>query len=135
MNHGGLPSEPHSDDLTLLETALDAMAATDLDCLPVAELLDRACRLQKLSARIDDVRAAVLAAADSASEAPGVLRELGFRTASQVVAAETGAPAREIHAIARTGRWLDQLPVFAAAAADGVVDPAAPARVEELGHT
>ncbi len=97
MNDGGLPPQPHSNDLTLIETALDAMVATGLDCLPVAELLDRACRLQKLSARIDAARAAVLAAADSASEAPGVLRDLGFRTASQVVAAETGAPAREIH--------------------------------------
>jgi hypothetical protein len=50
-----------------------------------------------------------------------VLRELGFRTASQVVAAETGAPAREIHATARTGQWLDQFPIFAQAAADGVL--------------
>jgi hypothetical protein len=38
-----------------------------------------------------------------------------------VVAAETGAPAREIHTTARTGRWLDEFPVFAAAAADGVL--------------
>ncbi len=121
MTEGGLPPEPHSDDLTLLETALDAMVATDPACLPVAELLDRACRLQRLSARIDAARATVLAAADSASEAPGVLRELGFRTASQVVAAETGAPAREIHTTARTGQWLNQFPVFAQAAADGVL--------------
>jgi hypothetical protein len=62
-----------------------------------------------------------LAAADTASEAPGVLRDLGFRTASQIVAAETGAPAREIHAAARTGRWLDQFPLFAQAAGDGVL--------------
>ena len=48
-------------------------------------------------------------------------RELGFRNASQVVAAETGAPAREIHATARTGRWLDQFPLFAQAAAEGVL--------------
>ncbi len=120
MTDGGLSPEPHSDDLTPLETALDAMVATDPACLPVAELLNRACRLQKLPARIDAARAAVLAAADTASEAPGVLRELGFRNASQVVAAETGAPAREIHATARTGQWLDQFPVFAQAAADGV---------------
>ncbi len=121
MTTGGLPPEPHSDDLTLMEIALDAMVATDLDCLPVAELLDRACRLQRLSARIDAVRATALAAADTASEAPGVLRELGFRNASQVVAAETGAPAREIHTTARTGRWLDEFPIFAQAAADGVL--------------
>ncbi len=87
----------------------------------MAELLNRACRLQTLAARIDAARASVLAAADSASEAPGVLRELGFRTASQVVAAETGAPAREIHSTARTGQWLHQFPVFATAAADGVL--------------
>ncbi len=121
MTDGGLPPQPHRDHLTLIETALDAMVATDPACLPMAELLDRACRLQKLAARLDAVRATVLAAADSASEAPGVLRELGFRNASQVVAAETGAPAREIHATARTGRWLDQFPVFAQAAADGVL--------------
>jgi hypothetical protein len=121
MTDGGLSPHPHSDDLTLMETALDAMVATDPACLPVAELLDRACRLQKLSARIDAARATVLAAADTASEAPGVLRELGFRTASQVVAATTGAPAREIHATARTGRWLDLFPVFAHAAAEGVL--------------
>ncbi len=121
MTNGGLPPQSHSDDLTLIHTAVDAMVATNLDCLPVAELLDRACQLQKLSARIDATRAAVLAAADTASEAPGVLRGLGFRTASQVVAAETGAPAREIHATARTGQWLDQFPVFAQAAADGVL--------------
>ncbi len=121
MRDGGLPPEAHSDDLTLLITALDAVSATDLERLPVAELLDRACTLQTLSARIDAARAAVLAAADSASEAPGVLRELGFRTAPQVVAAKTGAPAREIHATASTGRWLNRFPVFAAAAGDGVL--------------
>jgi hypothetical protein len=121
MTDGGLPPEPHSDDLTLLHTGIHAVLATDLDCLSVAELLDRACRLQKLSAQVDAARAATLAAADTASEAPGVLRELGFRTASQVVAAETGAPAREIHSTARTGRWLNQFPVFAAAAAEGVL--------------
>ncbi len=121
MTTGELAPQPHSDDLTPLETALDAMVATDPDCLPVAELLDRACRLQRLTARLDALRATVLAAADSASEAPGVLRELGFRNASQVVAAETGAPAREIHATARTGRWLDEFPVFAQAAAEGVL--------------
>ncbi len=121
MTDGGLPPEPHSANLTLLQTAVDAVLATNLDCLPVAELLDRACRLQRLTARLDALRATVLAAADSASEAPGVLRELGFRTASQVVAAETGAPAREIHTTARTGRWLDVFPVFAAAAAEGVL--------------
>ncbi len=96
------------------------MVATNPACLPVAELLDRACRLQRLTARLDAIRATVLAAADTASEAPGVLRDLGFRNASQVVAAETGAPAREIHATARTGQWLDQFPSFAAAA-DGVL--------------
>jgi hypothetical protein len=121
MSEGGLPPEPHSADLTLLETALDAILATDLDTASVGDLLDRACRLQRLSARIDAARAAVLAAADTASEAPGVLRELGFRNASQVVAATTGAPAREVHATARTGRWLDGFPVFAAAAAEGVL--------------
>ncbi len=121
MTDGGLAPQPHSDDLTPLETALDAMVATELDSLSVAELLDRACQLQKLSAQIDAARATVLAAADSASEAPGVLRELGFRTVSQVVAATTGAPAREIYATARTGQWLDQFPVFATAAAEGVL--------------
>jgi hypothetical protein len=121
MTDGGLPPEPHSDDLTLLHTGIDAVLATNLDSLSVAELLDQACQLQLLSARIDAARAVVLAAADSASEAPGVLRELGFRTASQVVAAETGAPAREIHATARTGQWLDQFPTFAQAAAGGVL--------------
>jgi hypothetical protein len=121
MTDGGLPPQPHSDDLTPLETAFDATVATDPACLPVAELLDRACRLQKLSARIDAARARVLAAADLASEAPGVLRELGFRTASQVVAAETGAPAREIHTTARTGQWLNDFAVFARAAAEGVL--------------
>jgi hypothetical protein len=119
MTDGGLPPEPHSDHLTLMETALDATVATDLDSLPLAELLDRACRLQRLTVRLDAVRATVLAAADTASKAPGVLRELGFRNASQVVAATTGAPSREIHAIARTGQWLDQFPVFAAAAREG----------------
>jgi hypothetical protein len=49
------------------------------------------------------------------------MRELGFRNTSQVVAAETGAPAREIHATARTGQWLNDFPIFAAAAADGVL--------------
>ncbi len=88
MTDGGLPPEAHSDDLTLMEIAVDAMVATDPACLPVAELLDRACRLQRLSARLDAVRAATLAAADTASEAPGVLRKLGFRNASQVVAAD-----------------------------------------------
>ncbi len=68
MTDGGLPPEAHSDDLTLLETALDAMVATDPACLPVAELLDRACRLQRLTARLDAARATVLAAADTASE-------------------------------------------------------------------
>jgi hypothetical protein len=121
MTDGGLPPHPHSDDLTLMDTALDAMVATDPACLSVAELLDRACRLQRLTARLDAVRATVLAAADTASEAPGVLRDLGFRTASQVVAAETGAPAREIHTTARTGQWLNQFPVFAQAAAEGVL--------------
>ncbi len=121
MTDGGLPPQPHSDHLTLLEATLDAMSATNLGTCSVAELLDRACRLQKLSARIDAARAAVLAAADTASEAPGVLRELGFRTASQVVAAETGAPAREIQATARTGQWLHQFPLFAQAAAEGVL--------------
>ncbi len=121
MTNGGLPPEPHSDDLTLLHTAVDAMVATNLDRLSVAELLDRACRLQKLSAQIDAARAVVLAAADTASEAPGVLRELGFRTASQVVAAETGAPAREINTTARTGQWLEEFPIFAQAAAEGVL--------------
>ncbi len=121
MISGGLPPEPHSDDLTLLHTGVHAVLATNLDSLSVAELLDRACRLQKLSARIDAARAAVLAAADTASEAPGVLRELGFRNASQVVAAETGAPAREIHATARAGQWLEGFPIFAQAAAGGVL--------------
>jgi hypothetical protein len=116
-----LPPEPHSANLTLLHTGIDAVLATNLDSLSVAELLDQACQLQLLSARIDAARAATLAAADSASEAPGVLRELGFRTASQVVAAETGAPAREIHTTAHTGQWLDQFPVFAHAAAEGVL--------------
>jgi hypothetical protein len=120
MTDGGLPPQPHSDDLTLLRTGIDAVLATNLDCLPVADLLDRG-QLQILSARIDAARAAVLAASDSASEAPGVLRDLGFRTASQVVAAETGAPAREIHSTARTGQWLNQFPLFAQAAADGVL--------------
>ena len=90
MTNGGLPPQPHSDHLTLMETALDAMVATDPACLPVAELLDRACRLQRSSARLDAVLATVLAAADTASEAPGVLRELGFRTASQVVPPKPG---------------------------------------------
>ncbi len=121
MTDGGLPPQPHSANLTLIETALDAVLATEPACLSVAELLDRACRLQRVSARLDAARAATLAAADTASEAPGVLRELGFRTASQVVAAETGAPAREIHSTARTGQWLDQFPLFAQAAAEGVL--------------
>ena len=121
MTDGGLPPEPHRANLTLLHTGIDAVLATNLDSLSVSELLDQACQLQILSARINTARAATLAAADSASEAPGVLRGLGFRTASQVVAAETGAPAREIHTAARTGRWLDQFPVFAQAAADGVL--------------
>ncbi len=121
MTDGGLPPEPHSDHLTPLETAPDAMVATGVDCLSVAELLDRACRLQRLTARLDAVRATVLAAADSASEAPGVLRELGFRNASQILPATNGAPAREIHTTARTGQWLDQFPIFAQAAADGVL--------------
>ncbi len=121
MTDGGSPPEAHSDDLTLLETTLDAVVATDLDAYSVAELLDRACRLQRLSARIDAARAATLAAGDSAAEAPGVLRQLGFRTASQVVAAETGAPSREVHSTARTGQWLDNFPLFATAAAEGVL--------------
>jgi hypothetical protein len=121
MTEGGLPPQSHSDDLTLLETAHDAVLATNLGTASVSELLDRACRLQRVSTRIDAARAAVLAAADSATESPGVLRELGFRNASQVVAATTGAPAREVHAAARTGRWLNEFPVFAQAAADGVL--------------
>jgi hypothetical protein len=80
MTECGLPPEPHSDDLTLLHTGIHAVLATNLDSLSVAELLDRACKLQKLSAQIDAARATVLAAADTASEAPGVLRELGFAT-------------------------------------------------------
>ncbi len=38
-----------------------------------------------------------------------------------MVAAETGAPAREIHTTARTGQWLEGFPVFAQAAAEGVL--------------
>ncbi len=121
MTDGGLSPEPHRANLTLLHTGIDAVLATNLDSLSVSELLDQACQLQILSARINAARATTLAAADSASEAPGVLRGLGFRTASQVVAAETGAPAREIHTTARTGQWLDDFPVFAHAAADGVL--------------
>ncbi len=120
MTEGGLPPQSHSDDLTLLETALDAVLATDLGAASVTDLLDRACRLQRVSAQLDAARAGVLAVADTASEAPGVLRELGFRNASQVVAATTGAPAREVHATARTGQWLREFPVFTQAAAHGV---------------
>lgn len=50
MTNGGLPPQPHNDNLTLLETDLDAVAATNLDNLSVAQLLDQACRLQILSA-------------------------------------------------------------------------------------
>ncbi len=121
MTDGGLPPQAHSNALTLLHTGINAVLATDLDCLSVAELLDQACQLQTLSARIDAARAAALAAADTATEAPGMLRDLGFRTASQVVAAETGAPAPDVRAAARTGRWLMDFPIFAQAAADGVL--------------
>ncbi len=72
MTEGGLPPQSHSDDLTLLETAVEAMVATNIDAASVTELLDRACRLQRVAARIDAARVSVLAAADSATESPGV---------------------------------------------------------------
>ncbi len=121
MKKGGSPPEPHSADLTALETALHAVLATDLEALSAGELLERACRVQVLSTQLDAVRAATLAAADTASDAPAARRELGFRTISQMVAAETGAPAYSIRTTTSVGRWLVSFPVFAAAAAEGLL--------------
>ncbi len=56
MTDGGLPPEPHRANLTLLHTGIDGVLATNLDSLSVAELLDQACQLQILSARIDAAR-------------------------------------------------------------------------------
>ncbi len=121
MKEGGSSAEPHSANLTALDRGLDGLLAIDLDVLPAGELLDLACQVQKLSARLDAVRSKVLAAADTASDAPAARRELGFRTTSQVVASETGAPAYLIRTSTAIGRWLAAFPVFAAAAVEGLL--------------
>ncbi len=122
MTTGGLPPQSHSDALSVLEGCVDAMVHTPFDHHTVGELVDAACRLQKLSARLDSVRARVLADATSAAkEQPAVLHDLGFRTPTQAVAAVTGASAPEIRAVARAGSWLAEFPVFARGLADGVL--------------
>ncbi len=121
MRKGGFPSDGHSDDLTALKAALDGVADIPLACLPVTELAERACELQHLSARLDAIRAATLAAIESAAEGPGVLRELGFRTAPQMVAARTGAKVEDVRPVAKAGSWLIDFPLFARAFADGIL--------------
>ncbi len=122
MSTGGLPPQSHSDALSALEVCVDAMVGTSFDHHTVGELVEAACRLQTLSARLDSVRARVLADATSAAkESPSALRDLGFRTPQQAVAAETGASAPEIRVVARTGTWLADFPVFAHGFAGGVL--------------
>ncbi len=120
MTTGGIPPQSRSDALTALEACVDAMVETPFDHHTVRELVDMACRLQTLSARLDSVRTRVLADATSAAkESPSMLRDLGFRTPQQAVAAETGASAPEIRAVARAGTWLADFPVFAQGLANG----------------
>lgn len=121
MKAGGIPPESRSDDLSVLREALDGAADVSLACLSVAELLERACELQRLSSQLDSLRAATLSAAESAADAPGVLRELGYRTPTQVVAAKTGAKADDVRPLAKAGSWLIDFPVFRQAFADGTL--------------
>jgi hypothetical protein len=122
MSTGGLPPQAHSNALSALEGCVDAMVGTSFDHHTVGEQVDIACRLQRLSARLDSVRARVLADANSAAKQhPGVLRDLGFRTPAQAVAAETGASAPEIRAVARAGAWLADFPIFFKGLASGVL--------------
>ncbi len=121
MREGGFPPESHSDDLTALKAALDGVAAVPVSCLAVTELADRACELQRLSSQLDAIRAATMAAVESAAEGPGVLRELGFRTAPQMVAARTGAKVDDVRPVAKAGSWLVDFPIFARAFADGIL--------------
>jgi hypothetical protein len=121
MWEGGFPSDGRRDDLTALRAALDGVAEVPLACLPVTELADRACELQHLSARLDAIRAATMAAIESAAEGPAVLRELGFRTAPQMVAARTGAKVDDVRPVAKAGSWLVDFPIFARAFGDGTL--------------
>ncbi len=105
----------------MLQQALDVALAADLDVLSAGELLDVACEVQTLATRVTALRSKVLAAADTATDAPASRRELGFRTTTQVVAARTGAPAFDIRTATAMGRWLLDFPIFADAAAQGVL--------------
>lgn len=122
MTSGGITPQSLSEALSALEACVSVVVEIPLDHYTVGELVNGACRLQKLAAQLDSVRAGVLGEASSnAKENPGELRDLGFRTPAQAVAVETGAPAPEIRSVVAAGAWLADFPVFFGALADGVL--------------
>ena len=116
---GGTTSASRFGDLVDLEEALEQSLAVPLSCLSAVELAERACELERLSARFEALRCSTLAAASDAVEGPGAFKTLGFRHAIDVVAGTTKADPRTLRRLSKLGRWLIDFPVFAQAFAGG----------------
>ena len=118
---GGTDSASPGGDLAALETALEQSLDVPLSCLSAVELAERACVLERLSARFEALRSSTLAAASDAVEGPGAFKELGFRHAIDFVADSTKVDPRQLRRLTALGRWLIDFPLFAQAFADGVL--------------
>ena len=118
---GGNLSSSAGDDLADLDEALQKSLAVPVSCLSAVELAERACVLERLSARFEALRSSTLAAASDAVEGPGAFKELGFRHAIDFVADSTKVDPRQLRRLTALGRWLIDFPLFAQAFADGVL--------------
>jgi hypothetical protein len=100
-----------------LQSALDALAADDLDSLVAPQLLDRTALLVQAANRIHAELARTVRRADcvQASEHDGK------KSMASWLRGHLRLSAGAAHQLVRNGRTLDQLPAVAAACANGVV--------------
>jgi hypothetical protein len=106
---GGVVSE--------LQSALDALAADDLDDMVAPQLLDRSALLARARNRIDAELARTVRRADCAQAA----EHDGVKSMASWLRGHLRLSAGAAHQIVRNGRTLEQLPAVAAACADGMI--------------
>ncbi len=107
--------------LDVLDAALDVVFDESLSTFGAVVLAERARRLEILASRLDAARALTLAAANAAVEAPGAMRDLGYRGPEQYVTDRAHVDGRSVRAVSRLGRWLVDFPVLAGAFEAGAV--------------
>lgn len=112
-----LSATPAGDALALVDRALDALSAVDLDSLPPAQQLALLEELEARRRRLDHVTDCATGAVD-ASGAYGID---GHRTPKAAVKARCRVSGPEAHGRVRSQRVLRQMPAVAAAQASGTV--------------